>query len=102
MPIYLTTPMESDNLAEAKPEEALDVVCHDPTRPGLRGEWQGRSQGLRGTHYPEQLRFRLQKLCGKKTMKGILNVFSPEAREKRWEGRLGLGSHLHNLGSHLL
>ena len=94
--------MESDNFAEAKPEEALDVVCHDPTRPGLRGEWQGRSQGLRGTHYPEQLRFRLQKLCGKKTMKGILNVFSPEAREKQWEGRLGLGSHLHNLGSHLL
>ena len=35
-------------------------------------------------------------------MSGILNVFSPEAREKRWEGRLGLGSHLHNLGSHLL
>ena len=94
--------MESDNLAEAKPEEALDVVCHDLTRLDLRGEWQGRSQGLRGTHYPKQLRFRLQKLCGKKTMKGILNVFSPEAREKRWEGRLGLGSHLHNLGSHLL
>ena len=48
--------MESDNLAEAKPEEALDVVCHDLTRPGLHGEWQGRSQELRGTHYPEQLK----------------------------------------------
>ena len=58
MPKYLTTSMESDNFAEAKPEEALDVVCHDPTRPGLRGEWQGRSQGLRETHYPGQLRFR--------------------------------------------
>ena len=58
MPKYLTTLMDCESLAEAKPEEALDVVCHDPSRPGLRGEWQGRSQELRGTHYPEQLRFR--------------------------------------------
>ena len=56
MPKYLTTSMESDNFAEAKPEEALDAVCHDLTRPGLHGEWQGHSQGLRGTHYPEQLK----------------------------------------------
>ena len=56
MPKYLTTLTETETLAEAKPEEALDVVCHDLTRPGLRGEWQGRSQELRGTHYPEQLK----------------------------------------------
>ena len=56
MPKYLTTLMVCESLAEAKPEEALDVVCHDPSRPGLRGEWQGRSQELRGTHYPEQLK----------------------------------------------
>ena len=52
---YISRHQWKVTIAGAKPEEALDVVCHDPTRPGLRGEWQGRSQELRGTHYPEQL-----------------------------------------------